>query len=58
MILRFGVGFLAGVVLGIALLLVGGITWQPPPPKCPHCAVLSQPWHSCNEAVVGGWVCP
>jgi hypothetical protein len=51
--------FAIGVVLGAALFLIGGISWQPTPPKCPGCAVLNQRIHNpqCTEAVQGGWVC-
>jgi hypothetical protein len=55
---HFLVGVSLGVILGVALLLVGGITWQPSAPACPHCAVLTHPYGGCNEAVVGGWICP
>ena len=56
--MRFLVGICLGVTLGIAMLLAGGIGVLPASPACPHCAVLTQPWHSCNEAVQGGWICP
>lgn len=52
------------VLLGIALgclmpfegLLAG--VHADGPYACPGCAVLSRPFHQCNEAVVGGWICP
>ena len=46
-----------GVVLGVALFLLGGIAISPPAPPCPGCAILANPYGSCNEAVQGGWVC-
>lgn len=46
-----------GTLLGVALFLIGGITWQPPAPKCPGCAVLTHPYGGCNEAVQGGFIC-
>ena len=52
--------FLAGVMLGVVLFLIGGVTWQPPVPKCPGCAVLNAHYASyCAhpEAVVGGVIC-
>ena len=32
--------FTMGFVIGVLLFLIGGISWQPTPPKCPGCAVL------------------
>jgi hypothetical protein len=51
--------FTIGFVLGVSLFLIGGITWQPTPPKCPGCAVLNPNIHNplCTEAVQGGWIC-
>lgn len=51
--------FTIGVVLGAVLFLVGGVSWQPTPPKCPGCAVLNSGVHNpqCTEAVQGGWIC-
>lgn len=51
--------FAIGVVLGALLFLIGGVSWQPTPPKCPGCAVLSPNIHNpeCTEAVQGGWIC-
>lgn len=51
--------FTIGFALGALLFLIGGVTWQPPTPKCPGCAVLSSHIDSsqCAEAVQGGWVC-
>jgi hypothetical protein len=61
-ITRFLVGACAGVALGVALLLVGGITWTPPAPACPGCAVLNpdlaQRCPGGAEAVQGGVICP
>jgi len=54
-VLLFAIGF----AIGVMLFLVGGISWQPPPPKCPGCAVLNPSIHNplCTEAVQGGWIC-
>jgi hypothetical protein len=51
--------FTMGFVIGVLLFLIGGISWQPTPPKCPGCAVLNSRIHNpqCNEAVQGGWIC-
>ena len=51
--------FTIGFALGVSLFLIGGITWQPTPPKCPGCAVLNSSIHNanCTEAVQGGWIC-
>jgi hypothetical protein len=51
--------FAIGVALGALLFLVGGVSLQPTPPKCPGCAVLSPRIHNpeCTEAVQGGRIC-
>ena len=51
--------FAIGFAMGALLFLIGGISWQPTPPKCPGCAVLSPNIHNpqCTEAVQGGWIC-
>jgi len=51
--------FTLGFVLGAVLFLVGGISWQPTPPNCPGCAIVSSNVHSsqCTTAVQGGWIC-
>ena len=40
-VLRFFERVTTGFALGISLFLVGGITWQPPLPACPGCAILA-----------------
>jgi hypothetical protein len=56
---RFFVGVTMGVALGVMMLLVGGITWQPPTPACPGCAILAPGLHcpGGGEAVQGGEIC-
>jgi hypothetical protein len=51
--------FAIGVALGSLLFLIGSVSWQPTPPECPGCAVLSPSIHNpeCTEAVQGGWIC-
>jgi len=51
--------FSAGFAIGGLMFIAGGLSWQPTPPKCSGCAVLSPTVHnpSCTEAVQGGWVC-
>ncbi len=57
-LLHWFVGVCLGVILGISMLLIGGITVNAtPPPACPGCAVLTHPSNECNEAVQGGWIC-
>ena len=52
---------LVGALLGVTLFLVGGITWQPPTPRCSGCAILNASLGSCcpggSEAVQGGVIC-
>ena len=58
---RFLVGVAMGIALGVMLLLIGGITWQPPTPSCPGCAVLNanvpHPATCYAEVVQGGYIC-
>lgn len=58
---RFLVGVALGVALGISLLLIGGITWTPPTPSCPGCAILNttvpHPSTCYAETVRGGYIC-
>ena len=51
--------FTMGFVIGASLFLIGGISWQPTPPKCIGCAILNSSIHNpqCAEAVQGGWIC-
>ncbi len=51
--------FVVGLAMGASLFLIGGISWQPTPPKCPDCAILNPSIHNpqCTEAVQGGWIC-
>jgi hypothetical protein len=51
--------FAIGFAIGASLFLIGGISWQPPSPKCSGCAILNTNVHDprCTEAVQGGWVC-
>jgi hypothetical protein len=51
--------FTMGFVIGALLFLIGGISWQPTPPKCIGCAILNSRIHNpqCTEAVQGGWTC-
>jgi hypothetical protein len=55
---RFLVSIAIGTGLGVMMLLVGGMFDHSPPPKCPHCAVLTQPY-GCHDAqaVQGGYIC-
>lgn len=58
-LVHLSIGIACGVMFGVMLLLVGGITVNgSPTPRCPGCAVLTHPYGSCNEAVVGGYICP
>ena len=54
---HFLVGICLGAMLGVVLLVAGGLP-APAPPACHGCAVLSQPWHGCDEHVANGWICP
>lgn len=49
-----------GLFFGVVLFLGAGLVNNPftPPPACPGCAVLTQPWSGCTEAVQGGYICP
>jgi len=51
--------FTMGFVIGALLFLIGGISWQPMPPKCIGCAILNSRMNNpqCTEAVQGGWIC-
>ena len=51
--------FTMGFVIGALLFLIGGISWQPTPPKCIGCAILNSRIDNpqCTEAVQGGWIC-
>lgn len=55
---HFALGTLGGVILALALLLIGGIGVTPAAPQCAKCVVLSHAWGGCNEQVANGWVCP
>ena len=56
---RRAILFAIGLVIGASLFLIGGVSWQPTPPKCPGCAILNPNIHNpqCTEAVQGGWIC-
>ena len=58
-VLRFFKRVTMGFALGISLLLIGGITWQPPLPACPGCAILAPGLHcpGGGQAVQGGEIC-
>lgn len=54
----WAVRVVAAVGLGVALFLLGGVSWVPAPAACPGCAVAVQDWPGCDgQQVQGGWSC-